>query len=194
MARLRMTAVMRSSAELNQILAQILEENGVERWEYSLDGYEDERQCLEREDGKWQVYFAERGQKRRCKTFEGHKEAAHELLRRLGRDETKRTAMAKAIDEKWWEFKVMPVVEEKRIHRAIAAVNPAAARPLVFYANDTKRAGKVARATLLSLRWGLKNAPKGMINKVTMKAFAEEPKKKEKGVKDLKQIETFGLK
>ena len=189
----RVKMVKRSSAELNQILAQIMTENGVESWEYSLEGFEDERQCLEMQDGKWQVYFAERGQKRRCKSFDDHKEAAHELLRRLGRTESQRASMVKAMDEKWQEMKFTPICAKDDLRYVELLIKPVAAKP-VFFVSDTKRAGKIAKTLPITAWLGVKDAPKGMIDKVAMKAFAQEAQRKEKATKELKRIETFGFK
>ena len=201
MARLRMTAVVRSSAELNQILTQILEENGVEPWEYSLDGYEDERQCLECDDGNWAVYFAERGQKRRYKTFESHKDAAQELLKRLGRDETQRAGLTASMERLWQPVKIMPSVGKDEMVRVAMGIEPIAAKPVVVIPVDGSFAGKNMKIAVAKTQAAMLNASHpysrraGKAARQAAKKFlAKKLKQKEKEEKLNTQIHTFGLK
>ena len=192
MARLKWNAVVRSNTELNKILVQILEENGVERWEYSLDGYEDERHCIEKADGNWQVYFGERGQKRRCKSFETRNGAVKEFLKRLGRDEAQREALMASMDRLWRPVKLTPVANDKE-YEFSAIVEPVAARPIALRTVDVEKAKAGIKAQL-----GRKDLPKGIAGKkgkAAMKfAAARKVEPKGKGVKTAQKIGTFGLK
>lgn len=103
-----MTIARRDPGGMNGHLHQILRRGGVEEWTYSLDGYRDDCQCMERDGAGWKVYFGERGKQKKCVTFESQKEAGAELLRRLVRDEAKREKMQREFDAPVYEFEVIP--------------------------------------------------------------------------------------
>lgn len=54
-----------------------LERHGIKNFEYNFDGKgrTDERVCLEEHDGKWEVYYEERGVKTTDHFFETQEEA-----------------------------------------------------------------------------------------------------------------------
>lgn len=107
MANLRMKAVRRSSAEMNQVIAGILLRNDVPDWEYSFGRFREQCQCLVQERDLWQVCFVERGKKRGCAEFQTQKEAARELLSRLGRTEELREKMLTELEKEWKPLKVV---------------------------------------------------------------------------------------
>ncbi|MDD6481802.1 MAG: hypothetical protein PUF65_06005 [Lachnospiraceae bacterium] len=58
-------------------LRRELERRGIKAFEYNLDGKgrTDERICLAEKDGKWEVYYAERGVKTTDEYFDTQEEA-----------------------------------------------------------------------------------------------------------------------
>ena len=60
-----------------------LEKLGVPRRVYSLKGPMDERLCLESRDGKWYVFFVERGRERILKEFDEEYAACDFMLNEL---------------------------------------------------------------------------------------------------------------
>lgn len=68
-------------------LKAILDDIGVPEYYYKIDlssfGRTDERLCLERKDGKWIVYFEERGNRTTEEFFETEDEACRYILKRL---------------------------------------------------------------------------------------------------------------
>lgn len=134
MEKRRMIAVKRSAEEQNQLLARILKENGVADWEYSLDGYTDDRMCMERDERGWIVYFAERGMECRCEHFDSQKAAARELAARLGREEEQRARMLEQLNSRWREYKLVPAVI-KETHDALS-FEPVAAKPWYAFSRE----------------------------------------------------------
>lgn len=184
---------MRDSTELNQILVRILEENGVASWEYSLEGYRDERQCMELDGENWVVYFGERGRKRRCKTFPTQKDAAAELVRRLGRTETQQAGLQASMERLWKPMKFVPDGDVIRFEN-LGDWEVAAVFDVTLSETDQKVALLKARLAQLDnsvLRTGsVRKAGKvGMTH-----TFARKMKQKEKAAKMPKRIETFGFK
>ncbi len=195
--RLRMTAVKRDSAELNQILVRVLEENGVESWAYSLGGYRDERQCMEPDGENWVVYFGERGRKRRCKTFPTQKDAAMELLNRVSRTETQQAGLQASMERLWKTTKVVPAKDETLHFEAI--LEPYAATPVVLLPKDKEQ--QDMKVALLKARLAMLNrdsyrtaAAKTAAGRFAAKAISKKLKPKEKNAKTVKRIETFGFK
>lgn len=111
MAKLRMKTVKRSTGEMNRLIAGILRKNDVPDWEYSFDGAEEQCQCMEKENDCWRIYFVERGMEHGCAEFGTQKEAARELLSRLGRTEESRTKMLAELETEWKPMKVVAVRE-----------------------------------------------------------------------------------
>lgn len=101
MADFRLKKVRRSSADMNQVIAGILRRNDVPDWEYSFDGSEEQCQCLEKVNGRWRIYFVERGMKHGCAEFQSHEEAAREMISRLARTEESREKMLAELDGEW---------------------------------------------------------------------------------------------
>ena len=101
MADFRLKKVGRSSADMNQVIAGILRRNDVPDWEYSFDGSEEQCQCLEKVNGRWRIYFVERGMKHGCAEFQSHEEAAREMISRLARTEESRKKMLAELDGEW---------------------------------------------------------------------------------------------
>lgn len=101
MADFRLKKVGRSSADMNQVIAGILRRNDVPDWEYSFDGSEEQCQCLEKVNGRWRIYFVERGMKHGCAEFQSHEEAAREMISRLARTEESREKMLAELDGEW---------------------------------------------------------------------------------------------
>lgn len=122
-----MRAVKRSAEEQNQLLARILKENGVADWEYSLDGFTDDRMCMEQDETGWIVYFAERGMECRCEHFDSQKDAARELVTRLGREEEQRARMLGQLDSRWRDYKIVRAIPQE-MHGA-PSFEPVAAKP-----------------------------------------------------------------
>lgn len=117
MAKLRMKAVKRSSAEMDQVIAGILVRNGVPDWEYSFGKYSEQCQCLIQENDVWLVCFVERGKKRGCKEFTTQKEAAREMICRLARTEECREKMLSELEEQWKPMKLVARIDKTTEHR-----------------------------------------------------------------------------
>ncbi len=64
-------------------LKQELENLGVPRRVYSLNGWKDERLCLELRDNKWSIFFVERGEERDLKQFSSEAQACDYMLGEL---------------------------------------------------------------------------------------------------------------
>ncbi len=126
-----MKAVRRSSADMNQIIAGVLRRNDVPDWEYSFDGSEEQCQCIEEENGRWRIYFVERGMKHGRSEFRSHKEAAREMISRLARTEESREKMLAELDREWKPVKVVPVRE-----RPFVQFEHAAAQKLTAHIYD----------------------------------------------------------
>ena len=60
-----------------------LEKLRVPRRVYSLNGWTDERLCLENRDGLWHVFFVERGEERIMGIFENEEQACDFMLSEL---------------------------------------------------------------------------------------------------------------
>lgn len=61
-------------------LAKKLEEIGVPSRVYSLHGASDNKTCIEQRNGKWYVFFFERGQENVIKVFDTETEACEFML------------------------------------------------------------------------------------------------------------------
>ena len=190
--RLRATTVQRNSAELNQILVRVMEENGVESWAYSLDGYRDERQCMEPDGDGWQVYFGERGRKRRCKTFPTQKEAARELVTRLGRTEKQREDLQISLEKQW---KPITVVSEE----IMTEFRPEmiAAATVVFNVNGAagdEKCSLLKRRLLMGVSSNQMRASKSASRLLPVKKAWKKSIPKESDIKTVRQAEIFGFK
>ncbi|NLK94016.1 MAG: hypothetical protein GX275_02330 [Clostridiales bacterium] len=65
-------------------LKEILIRENIPNDAYSLEGgFPNEAYCLNIENGKWQVYYSERGQKSNLKEYYSEEEACEELYKRL---------------------------------------------------------------------------------------------------------------
>jgi hypothetical protein len=53
---------------------------------YSLDGWKDERLCLEQRNGQWMVYFVERGVERPLASFDDESGACDFMLAEMKRE------------------------------------------------------------------------------------------------------------
>lgn len=192
--RLRMTAVKRDSAELNQILIRVMEENGVKPWEYSLDGYQDERLCLEPDGENWQVYFGERGKKRRCKVFPSQQEAAAELVKRLGRTEPQQAGLQASMERLWKPTKIVYNVEEAIRYEYLRDLDAAAVFGPAL--TDTNQEVALLKSRLAKLdHVGLRAGAVRSVGKVkTTHMLSHKRKTKEKTAKMPKRIEMFGFK
>lgn len=128
MADFRLKKVRRSSADMNQVIAGILRRNDVPDWEYSFDGSEEQCQCIEKVNDRWQIYFVERGMKHGCAEFQSHKEAAREMISRLARTEESRKKMLAELDREWKTVKLVQSRERTFVEfeRAAAAQKLAA--------------------------------------------------------------------
>lgn len=199
--RLRVRAVERSSTELNKILVQVLEENGVEPWSYSLEGFRDERQCMEPDGKNWVVYYGERGRKRRCKTFPVQKEAAQELVERLGRTEEQRAGLQASMERLWQPIKVVPYIVKESSYTAKAAVLPDVASPVAIIPVNENNARKEMKLAMAKMRCAMLRADhpysrstKKAARRAAKRMLANKLKQKEKEEKLKTQIHTFGLK
>jgi hypothetical protein len=76
-------------------LQAVLDEKGIRRRSYSLDGrFADDCYCIERTAGGWAVFYAERGNRNDEKWFHTEDAACAELLRRILDDPTTRVPLA----------------------------------------------------------------------------------------------------
>lgn len=132
MADFRLKKVGRSSADMNQVIAGILRRNDVPDWEYSFDGSEEQCQCIEEENGRWQIYFVERGMKHGCAEFQSHEEAAREMISRLARTEESREKMLAELDGEWNKVTLDQVRERTRVQfdRVAAKNNDQNGKPI----------------------------------------------------------------
>jgi hypothetical protein len=132
MADFRLKKVGRSSADMNQVIAGILRRNDVPDWEYSFDGSEEQCQCLEKVNGRWQIYFVERGMKHGCAEFQSHEEAAREMISRLARTEESRKKMLAELDGEWNKVTLDQVRERTRVQfdRVAAKNNDQNGKPI----------------------------------------------------------------
>lgn len=65
-------------------LKELLNKGNIPNDAYSLEGgFPNEAYCLNEEDGKWQVYYSERGRKSNLKEYDMEEEACQELYKRL---------------------------------------------------------------------------------------------------------------
>ncbi len=66
-------------------LKEILNKNKIPEWYYNIDelGETDQRVCLKEEDGRWKVYFTERGEESSIKFCDSEAEACEEILMRF---------------------------------------------------------------------------------------------------------------
>ncbi|MCM1524834.1 MAG: hypothetical protein NC120_10290 [Ruminococcus sp.] len=64
-------------------LKQVLSRNNIPEWYYNIDGYgnTDQKICMEEEEGRWKVYYTERGKVSRLTYYDSESDACKGVLK-----------------------------------------------------------------------------------------------------------------
>ncbi len=85
--------------EIINILASVLEKQGIPPEYYSLNGYKEENVCLSKHDAIWEVYIAERGLQRDKKNYTKLEDAINDMIRRLAESKSDYDEMIRKMEK-----------------------------------------------------------------------------------------------
>ena len=76
-----------TNKQILDYLEKVLEDNGITKYYYNLDGYSDDKICMEKRDGLWLVYFGWRGKSDNINMFPDVLSASKKLIDELSENE-----------------------------------------------------------------------------------------------------------